>query len=86
MNRATLFVVLSCVGCGTGPGFDGEIVGSSEQALSNKDFDVDFSGCSEFAGIGLVPAAFGVRGAAPLWFCLKTAKAVLRPARQNVSN
>jgi hypothetical protein len=62
MNRATLLIVLSCVGCGTGPGFDGESVGSSEQALSNKDFDADFSGCSEFAGIGLVPAA----GATPL--------------------
>ena len=32
-------------------------MGTAVQSLSLRDFDVDFSGCAEFAGIGLVPFA-----------------------------
>ena len=47
-------------GCGEGPvsqTTESPELGSEVSALSNKDFDVDFSDCSEFAGIGLVPAS-----------------------------
>jgi len=32
------------------------VSGVAASSLGNKDFDVDFSGCAEFAGIGFVPA------------------------------
>jgi hypothetical protein len=47
-------------GCGEGPDSqttESHALGSEVSALSDKDFDVDFSDCSEFAGIGFVPAA-----------------------------
>lgn len=54
-------VVLSvwvCAGCvAEGPQHQEELQGEQQSALSNKDFDVDFSDCAEFAGIGFVPAA-----------------------------
>lgn len=46
--------------CGGVDATDDEALGRSESAAKKndkKDFDVDFSNCSEFAGIGLVPAA-----------------------------
>jgi hypothetical protein len=58
--QAVLLAVSVCVGCGA-EGLDGETsseeAGARSSALSNKDFDVDFSDCVEFAGIGFVPAA-----------------------------
>lgn len=51
-----LFGVLACAGCGD-PASSSEPVSEGSLALSNKDFDVDFAGCSEFAGIGFVPRA-----------------------------
>lgn len=57
MKLTAMFLIVSCVGCGAAPGVDDEQVDASSQAVSNKDFDVDFAGCAEFAGIGLVPAA-----------------------------
>lgn len=56
----TLFGLLACVGCGD-PGTS-ESISEASLAASNNDFDVDFAGCSEFAGIGFVPRA----NAAPL--------------------
>ncbi|RYZ03997.1 MAG: hypothetical protein EOO73_25415 [Myxococcales bacterium] len=48
-----------CSGCGA-EGLDPEAglnqAGQQQSALSNKDFDVGFTGCTEFAGIGFVPA------------------------------
>lgn len=55
-----LFGVLTCAGCGDPA--SSESVSTESLAVSNKDFDVDFAGCSEFAGIGFVPRA----SAAPL--------------------
>ncbi len=48
-----------CAGCGAVDQVaDPEAAsGARQEALSNKDFDVDFSDCSEFAGIGFVPAS-----------------------------
>jgi hypothetical protein len=45
--------------CGGVDATDEEALGRSQAAAkkNNKDFDVDFTNCSEFAGIGLVPAA-----------------------------
>lgn len=58
--QIVLVGVSLCVGCGA-EGVDGEggreEAGVLHSALSNKDFDVDFSDCAEFAGIGFVPAA-----------------------------
>lgn len=60
MKTATLlFATLLCAGCG-GPNENDPSdadAGSSQQALSNADFDVDFADCAEFAGLGLVPAS-----------------------------
>jgi hypothetical protein len=58
MNTATsLLAIVLCAACGAAPDAtsDGGAEGSSQQALSNKDFDVDFANCAEFVGIGLVP-------------------------------
>lgn len=59
-------------------------VDSAEQALSNKDFDVEFSDCSEFAGIGFVPAS-NARPLVPSGYTLAgdstTALVVVRVAR-----
>ena len=52
--------LLLCLSCSAAPdefSEAGERLGTTASALSNKDFDVTFSGCSEFAGIGFVPAA-----------------------------
>jgi hypothetical protein len=59
-SKVMLVCALSAWGCGT-PGetetsAQGEL-GVEASALGNKDFDVDFSDCAEFAGIGFVPAA-----------------------------
>jgi hypothetical protein len=55
--QAALLAVSVCAGCGA-EGFEPEAEeGVQQSALSNKDFDVSFSGCAEFAGIGFVPAA-----------------------------
>jgi hypothetical protein len=57
MKIRTLLVAVSlCAGCGA-EGLEPETLGEAESALSNKDFDVDFTSCAEFAGIGFVPAA-----------------------------
>jgi hypothetical protein len=59
--RLTLLTSLvMCVGCGAAPESASESEGSvasQTSAVSNKDFDVDFTNCAEFAGIGVVPAA-----------------------------
>jgi hypothetical protein len=59
---ASLTVVLTALGCGgvpdaPTPTTDEADVGTAVQALSARDFDVNFSGCAEFAGIGQVPFA-----------------------------
>ena len=51
-----LFVSLAS-GCAADVDGVSEPVEARREAISNKDFDVDFSDCAEFAGIGLVPAA-----------------------------
>jgi hypothetical protein len=44
-------------GCGGAPeAASDEALGLEASALSNKDFDVSFANCAEFAGIGFVPA------------------------------
>jgi hypothetical protein len=45
------------VACAPPPDEDAGQIGSVAQAVSSDDFDVDFSGCSELAAIGTVPAA-----------------------------
>lgn len=50
-----VFSLIACVGCGDLA--VSEPVAERASALSDKDFDVDFAGCSEFAGIGFVPRA-----------------------------
>jgi len=57
MKLAASFLIVLCVGCGAAPEAGEERLGATRQAASNKDFDVDLADCSEFAGIGLVPAA-----------------------------
>ena len=53
-----LCLLALCAACGgVDPTAEEQPLGSSQQAVSNKDFDVDFSSCAEFVGIGLVPAA-----------------------------
>jgi len=52
--------LLLCVSCSATPNEAPEAeesLGSTASALSNKDFDVTFTNCAEFAGIGFVPAA-----------------------------
>ena len=59
MIRWTFGLLFVCISCSAAPE---EAAGTSENygarvsELSNKDFDVTFSGCDEFAGIGFVPA------------------------------
>ena len=55
MKLAASFLIISCVGCGAGPELEEQRSGEAVQALSSQEFDVDFSDCSELAGIGLVP-------------------------------
>ena len=59
---AAVLGVSLCMACGAAPdsGATDESIGLREAALSNKDFDVDYSGCAEFAGIGFVPRANAV--------------------------
>lgn len=54
----SLLAILLCGACGGAPDATSKegATGSSQQALSNRDFDVDFANCAEFVGIGLVPA------------------------------
>ncbi|MGC4094489.1 MAG: hypothetical protein QM756_42565 [Polyangiaceae bacterium] len=53
ISRYAFLMVGLCAACGAE---SGENVGEVAQAAAS-DLDVDFSGCSELAGIGLVPAA-----------------------------
>jgi hypothetical protein len=57
-SNAVLLCALCVWGC-SAPGESGALneseLGVAESALGNKDFDVDFSSCAEFAGIGFVP-------------------------------
>jgi hypothetical protein len=65
-------VVWAALGCGAvpdAPGAGEAAPGTAVQALSARDFDVDFSGCAEFAGIGLVPFA-NARPLVPLHYTL----------------
>lgn len=62
--KASFGIMALVLGLGTGcsgaDATDGEVLGSSQEAAKQndkKDFDVDFTNCSEFAGIGVVPAA-----------------------------
>lgn len=61
MKIGTMLVAVTLgAGCGAEglePEAELEALGEAESALSKKDFDVDFTGCAEFAGIGFVPAA-----------------------------
>jgi hypothetical protein len=57
---SAVVVTMTMIGLGVAcapPGEDAGGVGSVAQAASSRDFDVDFSGCSELAAIGTVPAA-----------------------------
>ncbi|MGC4094488.1 MAG: hypothetical protein QM756_42560 [Polyangiaceae bacterium] len=54
ISRFGFLVVGMCVACGAE---SAENVGEAPQALKDGAFDVDFSGCTEVAGIGFVPAA-----------------------------
>jgi hypothetical protein len=59
-SRVAVICALGLWGCGAPDGSErtpGAELGVEASALGNKDFDVDFSGCAEFAGIGVVPAA-----------------------------
>jgi len=49
--------VLAVVFCGACAGADPENLGAEQQAVLSRDLSVDFSSCTEFAGIGFVPAA-----------------------------
>jgi len=70
-----LLVVLSSAAflaaCGPveGPPLDRDPLESAAGALTSRDFDVDFSGCREFAGIGSVPEA-NARPLVPAHFAL----------------
>jgi len=57
MKTSSLVLVAAfCSACGANVDASAEgQLGSLDESLSNKDFDVDFSGCAEFAGIGWVP-------------------------------
>src|SRR6185369_17951556 len=48
---------LVCLSCALGqePG-DGTAPAAEREALNSRDFNVDFNTCTEFAGIGFVPA------------------------------
>ena len=54
MKKAWVLAVVFCVACA---GTDPADVGAEQQALGVADLNVDFSNCTEFAGIGFVPAA-----------------------------
>jgi uncharacterized protein (DUF697 family) len=59
-SRAVVISALCAWGCGANAASDvapGSGLGAEESALGNKDFDVDFSNCAEFVGIGFVPTA-----------------------------
>lgn len=53
MEKVWFLAVVLCVGCA---GADPENLSAEHQAVSG-DLEVDFSGCTEFAGIGFVPTA-----------------------------
>ncbi|MBL9027366.1 MAG: hypothetical protein JNL21_34565 [Myxococcales bacterium] len=71
MHLRTVLGVIGCVmlaGCGveSGPSEE-EDLGSAEQAIcshDDDDFEVDFLGCTEFAGVGVIPIA-NARAAVP---------------------
>lgn len=85
-SRVAVIWVLGLWGCGapTEVEIGGEALGVEASALGNKDFDVDFSGCAEFAGIGFVPAA-NARPLVPAHYTLAgtadSAMMVIRVAR-----
>ena len=60
MKTATsLLAIVLCIACGGAPDATSDgAEGSSQQALSNKDFDVDFADCAEtdliVAGVGAI--------------------------------
>jgi hypothetical protein len=54
MEKVWVLAVVFCVACA---GADAENVSAEQQALGGRDLSVDFSNCTEFAGIGFVPAA-----------------------------
>jgi hypothetical protein len=59
-STAVVMGALCAWGCGAPAESDvvsGSELGVESSSLGNKDFDVDFSNCTEFAGIGFVPAA-----------------------------
>jgi hypothetical protein len=64
--RQAAFAAFLAVACGAE---SPEPVGAVAEALSAHDFDVDFSDCSELAGIGFVPAA-NVRALVPASYAL----------------
>jgi hypothetical protein len=53
-SKLAILMMGSCVACGAE---SGENLGISSRAVATADFDVDFAGCSEVAGIGFVPRA-----------------------------
>lgn len=60
LRLTMLTSLVLCAGCGAAPETFSESdgsVSSQTSAVSNQDFDVDFTNCAEFAGIGVVPAA-----------------------------
>jgi hypothetical protein len=52
-----VWAALGCGGVPDAPATDEANSGTAVQALSARDFNVDFSGCAEFVGIGQVPFA-----------------------------
>jgi len=58
MKRISLLVMIAFVGCGGLPPDGASDSPTPERgALSSGDLNVDFAGCTESAGIGVVPAA-----------------------------
>lgn len=59
-KRSMVGALLLCLSCSGAPNDSAdaeETVSRAASALSTKDFDVTFTNCAEFAGIGFVPAA-----------------------------
>jgi hypothetical protein len=54
MEKIWVLALVFCMSCA---GADPEDLGAEPQALVGRDLNVDFSGCTEFAGIGFIPAA-----------------------------
>jgi hypothetical protein len=57
-GRILVALFMLTVGCGSAEPTGDEKLGTSRAAVAKKSdgFDVDFVGCSEFAGIGVIPA------------------------------